>query len=369
MKIKFGLGRRNILFTLTWLLCKIMAFLLRTCFLSIKKLDYVIGRDSGIKIREDCEDFSLHYSYIQLNSIKNQLEGHFFPKKEIKSVKEAIIDLHSGLIYNNKKVIVKDSTPWPLDHIFLNRVPSRNFPRRFVHKSNYNARVVRIHSAGFYHFLIEELPNLILLQASVPNLKILVSKFAPLYIHQALSLYCLHSEILATDYEVQRVKEVLFISAENNTGWPNYRDLQILRLEFLPKINSTKEINDAKVYISRSMSTRSPKFELELERKLSESGWIVVNLENLSFSDQVNLISKASTIMGPHGAGLSHAVWLQPGSTLIELRPQDRPHCFERMSNMLNLDYRFINLDSDNKAIQDGIPKKLESILSTLDPA
>lgn len=96
---------------------------------------------------------------------------------------------------------------------------------------------------------------------------------------------------------------------------------------------------DRRLYISRLAARARPlENEEEVARIASSLGYEVVDPGRLSFRDQIRLFSGASIVAGPHGAGLANAAFCQPGATMIELRPQNRPG----QSPMLNETYRKI---------------------------
>ena len=62
--------------------------------------------------------------------------------------------------------------------------------------------------------------------------------------------------------------------------------------------------------------------------------------ENLKFTDQVSVSMGAKTMIGMHGAGLVHALWLKPGSTLIEIFPKNKRRWgYRNIANMIGLRY------------------------------
>jgi capsular polysaccharide biosynthesis protein len=59
--------------------------------------------------------------------------------------------------------------------------------------------------------------------------------------------------------------------------------------------------------------------ESELEPILARYGFEVVEAENLSLAEQIQLFSQAEAIAGPHGAGLTNIVFAPPGCKVFEL--------------------------------------------------
>lgn len=49
----------------------------------------------------------------------------------------------------------------------------------------------------------------------------------------------------------------------------------------------------------------------------------VIKLHEMSFKEQVELISRAKSLRGVHGAGLTHLLWLPKGASVVEFQPED----------------------------------------------
>lgn len=82
---------------------------------------------------------------------------------------------------------------------------------------------------------------------------------------------------------------------------------------------SFPKISSLKLYISRSLSSRSLPNETNLETELQKHGFIVLHNEYLSFEEQIFLFSQAEVIVAPHGAGETNILFVQPNIKLIEL--------------------------------------------------
>jgi hypothetical protein len=76
---------------------------------------------------------------------------------------------------------------------------------------------------------------------------------------------------------------------------------------------------------------------------LRKHGLEEVSTERMSFDEQVGLFAGASLLVGPHGAGLSNAIFMPAGSTLVELMPAwYSPACYLVMANEAGLRYRVV---------------------------
>lgn len=60
-----------------------------------------------------------------------------------------------------------------------------------------------------------------------------------------------------------------------------------------------------------------------------------VALEKLPFREQLQLFRNARLVIGQHGAGLANALWMEPGTQVVELTHEPKPH--------------FVNLCRDNR--------------------
>jgi capsular polysaccharide biosynthesis protein len=63
--------------------------------------------------------------------------------------------------------------------------------------------------------------------------------------------------------------------------------------------------------------------EVALEAALTRRGFQIVRPEGKSVVDQIKLFAGADVIVGPTGAGMTNAVFAPPGSTLVEIQPEN----------------------------------------------
>ena len=79
----------------------------------------------------------------------------------------------------------------------------------------------------------------------------------------------------------------------------------------------------ARIYISRrgGSSFRTLQNEAEVEVAAARLGFTIVRTEDHSFDDQVALFSRARVVIGPHGAGITNAVFAPPGCLVCDFFP------------------------------------------------
>jgi capsular polysaccharide biosynthesis protein len=103
-----------------------------------------------------------------------------------------------------------------------------------------------------------------------------------------------------------------------------------------------------RIYVSRrSAVTRRVVNEDEVMAYLTSRGFRSVDLATLSFADQVRLLSGAQVIVGPHGAGLTHCVFAQPGCLVAEFfEPSYIYPCFYWTAGASGHRYRYLVAES-----------------------
>ncbi len=115
-------------------------------------------------------------------------------------------------------------------------------------------------------------------------------------------------------------------------------------MDFWRKVYAAEQATSAsgkqqRIYISRRGARyRQVLNEPDVMALLGEWGFVCVELEQLSVSEQVRLFAQAEIIVAPHGAGLTNLMFCQPQTCVIELiSPNYVRHYYWLMSHYLNL--------------------------------
>lgn len=287
-------------------------------------------------------------------------ETFAFQARRARTYQDAIIDLQSGVILDGNNEILADCSPWGKEHLLLNRLPSMAFPVCLIPRYDRKDCVLKLSSVGYYHYLLEELPSLLHLLTLYPEKPVLIAENAPKYLIQSAAELRLEIEIVKP---LVKVKNVSYLTHHNSTGWPHPKDIQMMRDTFGYLLQAEGPPKD-RVYVSRRNSSRSPKFEGNLELLLRSAGWQIVFAEEIDFFQQIKTFSRAKVVMGIHGAGLANAIWMNPKATLIEFIPLGRPLCYERISRVLGLQY-YGNLLANYDMFQsEKIPDRVLEVIS-----
>jgi hypothetical protein len=274
---------------------------------------------------------------------------HAFQARHIFRVKNVILEPGQGLIYSSEGKLLSESTVWQDDRVY------QSFPwiakKRKANARRFNSDdLAFITSNSFYHWLIEDLPQLIIILEHFPNTQILKRIDSPGYVTDFLTL--LNLDVIDLGSPVF-LGELLFVSRGKDSGWPLGLDLERLRQHEVIKSHINQSPSRKGVYISRKNSTRSPKNEIAVENLFQEFGFEVHYLEDMSLVEQIKLISSTQFLAGVHGAGLTHLIWMPEGSSVIDIATDSYwTECFHRLASLRNLDYfPFVREGSHNQEI------------------
>jgi hypothetical protein len=115
--------------------------------------------------------------------------------------------------------------------------------------------------------------------------------------------------------------------------------------------NTKKNTKKNKIYIDRgddikneNLPPRMISNNEEIKNYLLKNNFVSVVLQELSFSEQINLFYNAECIVGLHGAGFGNISFCDPGTKIIELRSSTAGDVIKNLANKIDLDYRSVDL-------------------------
>lgn len=201
--------------------------------------------------------------------------------------------------------------------------------------------VTCVHTTGFAHYLLEEVPRIIWAARAVPTLTLLLPAQRPHYVDMICAALIesgtLRNPPMVLGCDTAYCKDLILTQAEAYSGFWHRRDLEVLRETF--RRDRPDEKGDLKVYISRRHASRGLGNEAAMESFLSQKGFITVTPERLTFSEQEETFSRARVIVGNHGAGFANLVWCEPGTRVIELFGPVFNDCFARLATARGCSY------------------------------
>lgn len=208
-----------------------------------------------------------------------------------------------------------------------------------------------IYGENYYHFLTDELPNIIKLNMYDENINI-ISSYNERYIKQTLDIFNFKNKIIKINEDdclqiKQCIKPNISIS-----GKPCRKELNLIR-EYLKNKNiiEFKKTNIGVIIKRNEYERKILNFEEMcnyLKDNYKQINWVV--FENLNMIDTLELYSKCSIIVAPHGAGLTNMLFAPNETNIIEFMPYSDPNeCYYHLASMLNHNYNCIVVEDTGK--------------------
>ncbi len=268
---------------------------------------------------------------------------HTFNAAEIVVLSHAIVDTEFNLIYaitnSGNLMFLKESSDWPASHV------TQYFRLEKMAKlTEFTDVALGLGSHGYYHMLTEDLPRAITL--SEKNTIVQYAE-SPRYFSEILvGLGC---KIIPVPKYIS-VRNLTFMTHGQDLGYINTWQISSLQNKLKTCDNTLPKDN---YYISRASSRRSPSFENTLQVKLEKLGFQVLYLEELNFELQRDQLSSAKTIIGPHGAGLTSALWAHKPNVIELMDSSFFNRCYEWQTLMAGGRYQRIDYSEASANVED----------------
>lgn len=280
---------------------------------------------------------------------------HNFNSTEIVTLNCAVVDTEYNYIYAISKEgylhLLEESSDWSAVTSTQLHKPTNSLPKVSVSDVS-----LGLGSRGFYHMISEDLSRINQVEKTFKVIQYSKSSKNLFEILKTMPV-----EIIRVPRFIQ-VKNLSFITHGKDLGYLNLWQLNSLKKNFKDQIRNNR---GDKVYISRSLTRRSPSFEIELMDRLQKLGFKIVHLENLGFEHQINLFSSAGVVVGVHGAGLTGSLWSHKPLVIELMEDNYFNRCFEWQTLINRGQYQrivFSSRDTDAEIIYSQIIKKLNAI-------
>jgi hypothetical protein len=199
----------------------------------------------------------------------------------------------------------------------------------------------RYSGVNYYHWMIEALPRLILVQKLYPNCTIILPDRPKPFITATIEAFGLknvkalhHNEIIKTSALI--FPELVYYDGVENEKEPptdlvekdaSYADeffkqelIVFVRKKLLDHYFTTPSKPFRKVYISRSLQNiRKLENESEVLMILQRYGFETYFFEEMSFQQQVQLMRETKFFISVHGSNLVNIIFLAEGAQVIEM--------------------------------------------------
>ena len=209
----------------------------------------------------------------------------------------------------------------------------------------------------YYHWMIDVLPRINLLQRSGINLNeidwFVVNSLSKPFQRETLKLLGIpEAKIIESDRHGHiQARELIVPSFPGYLDWVPPGTIKFLRQTFMSQVNLNNTGIGNKIYISRAKSrNRQLVNELEVSELLYSQGFQTIFLEEMTVLEQVAVFSNANVIVASHGSGLTNLVFCSPETKIIELfSPNYLRTDYWMISQQLKLEHYYVvgeNFDS-----------------------
>ena len=188
---------------------------------------------------------------------------------------------------------------------------------------------------GYYHFLIELVPRLLLVLDLIQkdsSLRILINSSPKKFMCEYFELLGIDpARVVFCDPCSFYYVSTLYFPRSPFMGYPSRQELFRTRDHLLKKLgldNNAKEKEDDLIIIihrpeNARQVTNTKDLITAIKKEFPDKAEKIVVFDNgLSVKEQICLFNRARIIIGPHGAGLSNMLFSKPGAVVIELMPE-----------------------------------------------
>lgn len=263
------------------------------------------------------------------------IRGHFFNQRDVYVATDVILEPKQGLIYSNKGVLISESTNWSTSNLY------ESFPwnpGRIRHKLD-GEQLINLTSPAFGHWLVEDLASTLYLIERFPSVRVLVSKNRSRFVDELTNF--LKCQVIEINGPV-RVAKLLMVTKQNDSGWMNPKDLQVLE-NFKSKIPGKKEAETHKIYATRRSLTRSPSNESQVEEIFQSYGYEVMRLEELDLISEIQLMKNVTHLAGVSGSWQFNSIWMEPHTTMVDLANENYwTELAHRVCKLKGIDYKWL---------------------------
>ena len=210
-------------------------------------------------------------------------------------------------------------------------------------------------SHEYFHWMTDALPRLLAAKDYIKNTVILFPDHYENigYIQKSLKVFNVQKIIYIPPKCVAKIKKVLIPERTAPTGNYNEDLLCGLRDQFInyyAKNEAAQTVYDM-IYISRNKALRRKvSNEKEIVSVFEKYNFKVLHFEDYNFDEQAKMMLNAKYLISNHGAGLTNMLFMQAGTSVLELRRENDGHnnCYFAQASALNLKYYYQLCKSEN---------------------
>lgn len=225
---------------------------------------------------------------------------------------------------------------------------------RQVHRIKEAYFFTNSYSTNFFHWFLDALPKLEFQSRELAG----DAKDHVFVVPSDHRLQFIIDSLRAFDFKFVIQKKNQFFSIDCLIFLPdiaptgNYRSKEIKslrdRLRSRLLLNQDKKAGNKKVYITRANAKkRKIVNESDLLPILRETGFSIIDMDRLTFKEQIEAMHNAEILVSLHGAGLTHMIWMKNSASVLEIRSRGdhQNNCYFALASDLDFDYYYVLAD------------------------
>lgn len=209
---------------------------------------------------------------------------------------------------------------------------------------------------GFFHWMMDSLPKVIISEACgfTGHYLIPAVSNAP-WAEGSMNLLGISSGRLihhtSLDTHARRLFVPTYFSGYN--AHHNRPFMTLFRDKIRHAISGTPKPSNKRIFIARKPETKIRRIlnHHEVCHAIRDFGFRMVYFEDLSLREQIQCAISAEAMIGAHGSGLCHSLFMNEGSTLIEIFPFARKQscdCYEALATIPQHHYHSLESTHDH---------------------
>lgn len=215
-------------------------------------------------------------------------------------------------------------------------------------RGNATSIVSRWGHLGYWHWLMDSLPRLAILNEFPEDTKILVPSPLADWMRWFLDELGLSGRYIATGGQNLRVENYYFTCPTAMTGCYNPYAVHFLRKRFLPKMAMREDL-PKRFYVIRDGFTRGITNERDVRDFFVARGYFLIAPEQLTFPEQISLFHNAECVVALHGSALTNLVWCSPGCHVLEFSAENfLAGAFEILAHTVGVVHDFLICPADS---------------------
>ena len=214
---------------------------------------------------------------------------------------------------------------------------------------------------GFFHWMMDSLPKVVIAEACgfMGSYLIPSPNKAP-WAEESMRILGISPTRLIHHTSLDTRAHRLFIPTyfSGYNGHHNRPFLQLYRNKVREAIEVDRGNSKERILIARKPTTKTRRIVNgdEVQNTLERFGFTTIYFEDLSLREQLQRAISAEIIIAAHGSGLCHSLYMDEGSTVVELFPFRRERscdCYETLSTIP--EHRYYSLESERECHGDII--------------